>query len=254
VKGASGGFALPLQRNQYVINRATISALALVVLVGLTGATCQARAQAEKTAYPAMAPVNDYLMADEKAEIALARTAAPASISDGAEVMVLGPKGFTTAVKGTNGFLCLVERSWGAATDEPEFWNPKVRSPICFNPPAARTFAPIFLTKTKLVLAGKSKAEIVAATASALDKKALPALEPGAMCYMMSKQQYLNDRGKSWHPHLMFFVAGDAAKSWGADLPGSPVMAAKDPEERATIFMVLAGKWSDGTPGPPIMD
>ena len=228
-------------------------ALAFLVQVVLPGATCQARAQAEKTSYPAMAPLDQYLIPDANSEIALARSAAPASISDGAEVMVLGPKGYTTAVKGTNGFLCLVERSWGAATDDPEFWNPKVRAPICFNPAAARTFAPIFLMKTKLVLAGKSKTEIVEATASALDKKELPALEPGAMCYMMSKQQYLNDRGKSWHPHLMFFVPGDAAKSWGANLPGSPVIAANDPEERVTIFMVLVGKWSDGHAGSAAM-
>jgi hypothetical protein len=164
--------------------------------------------------------------------------------------MVLGPKGYTTAVKGTNGFLCIVERSWGAPTDEPDFWNPKVRAPHCFNPAAAKTFLPIFLMKTKLVLAGKSKAEIVEATASALDKKELPALEPGAMCYMTSKQQYLNDRGKSWHPHLMFFVSGDAAKSWGANLPGSPVLAANDPQERVTIFLILVDNWSDGTPAP----
>jgi len=229
-----------------------IIALAFFVYVVLLGATCEARAQAEKATYPAMAPINEYLIADESSEIALARSAAPASISDGAEVMVLGRKGFTTAVKGTNGFLCVVERSWGAATEAPEFWNPKIRSPICFNPQAARTFARIFLMKTKLVLEGKSKAEIVAATASALDKKELPALEPGAMCYMMSKQQYLNDRGMSWHPHLMVFVSGDAAKSWGADLPGSPLMAANDPEERVTIFMVWVGKWSDGSPAPPM--
>src|SRR5579859_5968300 len=108
--------------------------------------------------------------------------------------------------------------------------------------------------KTSLVLAGKSKAEIVQATASALDKKELPALEPGAMCYMTSKQQYLNDGDMpNWHPHLMFFVSGDAAKSWGADLPGSPVIAANDPEERATIFMVWVHDWSDGTPGPQAM-
>ncbi|MGA7316847.1 MAG: hypothetical protein WBX22_23075, partial [Silvibacterium sp.] len=161
-------------------------------------------------------------------------------------------KGFTTAVKGTNGFLCVVERSWGAATDAPEFWNPKIRSPICFNPQAARTFAGIFLMKTKLVLEGKSKAEIVAATASALDKKELPALEPGAMSYMMSKQQYLNDQGANWHPHLMFFVSGDAVKSWGANLPGSPIMAADDPEERATILMVWVGNWSDGSSALPM--
>jgi hypothetical protein len=215
--------------------------------------TCQARAQAEKTSYPAMALLDQYLIPDGKSEIALARSAAPASISDDAEVMVLGPKGYTTAVKGTNGFLCIVERSWGAATDEPEFWNPKVRAPICFNPPAARTFVPIFLMKTKLVVAGKSKTEIVAATASALDKKELPGLEPGAMCYMLSKQQYLNDRGMSWHPHLMFLIPGDAAKSWGGNLPDSPVIAADDPEERVTIFMVWVGKWSDGTLAPSIV-
>jgi hypothetical protein len=199
-----------------------------------------------------MAPLDRYLIPDKDAEIALARSAAPASISSSAEVMVLGRDGYSSAVKGTNGFLCIVERSWGAATDEAEFWNPKIRAPICFNPAAARTFAQIFLMKTKLVLAGKSKTEIAAATAAALDKRELPALEPGAMCYMMSKQQYLNDRGMSWHPHLMVFVSGDAARSWGADLPSSPVMAANDPEERVTILMVWVGNWSDGTPGPPV--
>ena len=166
--------------------------------------------------------------------------------------MVLGRTGYRTAVKGRNGFLCIVERSWGATTDHPEFWNPKIRGAICFNPPSARSFVPIYLMKTKLVLAGKSKTEIVQATALALDKKELPVLEPGAMCYMMSKDQYLSDQGTSWHPHLMFFIPGDAAKSWGADLPGSPVLATDDPEERVTIMMVPVGTWSDGTLAPPM--
>ena len=230
----------------------SLIALVFLVQVVLPGATRPAAAQAAKASYPAMAPVDQYLIADQNTEIALARSGAPASISDGAEVMVLGRKGFTTAVKGTNGFLCVVERSWGASTDASEFWNPKIRSPICFNPQAARTFARIFLMKTTLVLEGKSKAEIAAATASALDKKELPPLEPGAMCYMMSKQQYLNDEGVSWHPHLMFFVSGDAAKSWGADLPGSPIISANDPEERVTILMVWVGHWSDGSPASPM--
>jgi hypothetical protein len=227
-------------------------ALAFLVQVVIPGTTAEARAQAKKAPYPAMAPLNQYLMPDEKSEIALARSAAPASISDGAEVMVLGRTGYRTVVKGTNGFLCIVERSWGAATDHPEFWNPKIRGPICFNPPSARTFMPIYMMKTKLVLARKSKAEIVQAAASALDKKELPALEPGAMCYMMSKRQYLSDEGMSWHPHLMFFVPGEAAKSWGADLAGSPVLATDDPEERVTIMMVPVGTWSDGTLAPPM--
>jgi hypothetical protein len=166
--------------------------------------------------------------------------------------MVLGREGYRPAVKGSNGFLCLVERSWGAATDDPGFWNPSVRAPICFNPPAAKTVVPLFLMKTTLVLTGASKAAIVQATASALDMGKLHALESGAMCYMMSKQQYLGDGDKGWHPHLMVFVPGHAATSWGGNLPGSPVIAADDPEERLTILMVWVGTWSDGTAAPPI--
>ena len=230
--------------------RRNVKVIAFAFLLQLTfaGVTRPARAQAAITPFPAMAPLDRYLMPDLNSEIALARTAAPASISDEADVMVLGKTGYTTAVNGKNGFLCIVERSWAASTDNPDFWNPKLRAPNCFNPAAARTFVPIVLMKTQLALAGKSKEEIVQATASAFDKKELPTLEPGAMCYMLSKQQYLNDRAAQWHPHLMFFVPGDAAKSWGANLAGSPVIAADDPEEHATIFMVLVGKWSDGTP------
>lgn len=236
------------------MHKSTVKITTLIFLasMAMADATCQARGQAEKVSYAAMAPLDRYLMPDKDSEIALARSAAPASISDRAEVMVLGRNGYATAVQGANGFLCFVERSWGAATDDPEFWNPKVRSPICFNALAAKTFAPVYLMKTKLVLTGKSKAEIVQATDLAFEKKELPTVDPGSMCYMMSKRQYLNDRGMSWHPHLMFFAPGDVARSWGANLPGSPLLAANDPEERTTIFMLWVGEWSDGTPAPPI--
>ena len=229
-----------------------ITALAFAIPILFLWPAC-ARAQAGKAPYPVMAPLDHYLIPDENAEIALARSAGPASISDVAEVMVLRRDGYGMAAKGSNGFVCIVERSWAKPTDDPEFWNPKVRAPHCFNPAASKTFLPIFLKKTELVLAGKSKAQILAATTSALEKNELPALAPGAMVYMMSKQQYLSDDDMSWHPHLMFFVSGDAVKSWGANLPGSPVIAANDPEERVTIFMVLAQTWSDGTPGPSTM-
>jgi len=228
-----------------------IMSLAFVVAIVSSWPAC-ARAQVEKAPYPVMAPLDQYLISDENAEIALARSAAPASISNAAEVMVLRRDGYATAVKGSNGFVCIVERSWANTTDDGQFWNPKVRAPHCFNAPAASTFLPFFLMKSKLVLAGKSKAEIAAAMASALEKKELPALAPGTMVYMMSKQQYLNDTGKSWHPHVMFYASGNAEKSWGANLPGSPVMAAYDHEQRATTFFVLTDDWSDGTPGPPV--
>jgi hypothetical protein len=210
-------------------------------------ASLSAIAQGPKDPYPAMAPLAQYLIADEKSEVALARSAAPPSISDSAEVMVLQRDGYKTVAQGTNGFVCLVERSWGQGTDEAEFWNPKMRAPHCFNAQAAKSFAQIYLLKTKLVLAGKSKPEIAKAVATALDQKELPALEPGAMAYMMSKQQYLNDQGKAWRSHTMFFSPGDMTKSWAADDPNSPVMMVNDPQERVTILLVLADKWSDGT-------
>ena len=231
----------------------TIIAVASLLLLLSTGATIKAEAQAAMAPYPAMAPLDQYLIADKDAEIALARSAAPASISDKADIMVLGRDGYTTAVKGSNGFVCIVERSWASPSDQSGFWNPRMRAPHCFNAAAARSFLAIFLMRTRLALAGKSKTEIIQATTSALDKKQLPALEPGAMVYMMSKQQYLNDTDKSWHPHLMFFAPVDTAKSWGANVPGSPVIAANDPEERVTIFMLWVGKWSDGTPAPSEM-
>ncbi|MGA7244574.1 MAG: hypothetical protein WBX19_15410 [Terracidiphilus sp.] len=230
-------------------NSVTIFVLVVLALAVLPGGIRQARAQADP--YPAMAPLDQYLIPDENAEIALARSAAPASISDGAAVMVLGRQGYTTAVQGKNGFLCYVERSWAKDTDAPDFWNPKMRAPNCFNAVAAGSISPIYLMKTRLVLAGKSKAEIAQAIAAALDKGELPALAPGGMCYMMSKEQYLNDEAHSWHPHLMFYAAGDVAKSWGANLPGSPMIAVNDPQTRVTTFMVVVHSWSDGTPGPP---
>jgi hypothetical protein len=222
-------------------------ASAFLLLAVFVSANGSAQSQTLKTHYAVMAPLEQYLMPSESGEVELARSAAPKSISGEAEVMVLRRDGYVAVAKGGNGFLCLVERSWGAATVEAQFWNPKVRAPHCFNPQAARSFAPIYLMKTKLVMAGRSKREIASALAAAFERKELPALEPGAMCYMMSKRQYLSDRDMSWHPHLMFFVAGDAEKSWGANLDGSPVMASDDPEERVTIFLVWTGKWSDGT-------
>ncbi|HUI42680.1 MAG TPA: hypothetical protein VL523_12000 [Terriglobia bacterium] len=223
-------------------------ALAVFAEIFLASLALGAQAQQAATPYPSMAPLDQYLIQNPNDEIALARSAAPKAISDNAEVMVLGRQGYTTAVKGTNGFVCVVERGWTAEIDNPDFWNPKLRGPICFNAPAARTYLPITLAKTRLVLAGKSKAQMFAAMAAAFDDKELPQLEPGAMCYMLSKEGYLNDRAGHWHPHLMFFVPIAQAKAWGANLEGSPIIGADDPQDRLTIFMVTVAKWSDGTP------
>jgi len=221
---------------------------AAVVMVFMLSTARLVSAQNAKTSYPSMAPVAQYMIASRDAEIALARSAAPESISGDAEVLVLGAHAYESAVKGKNGFVCMVLRSWTAGIDDPDFWNPKVRAPICFNAPAARTYVPFVTKKTELILAGRSKAEMFESIKAGLDKGELPTQEIGAMCYMLSKDGYLGDPVQHWHPHVMFFLPQVKAEAWGAGLAGSPILAGLDPEDRLTVFLIPVGKWSDGTP------
>jgi hypothetical protein len=231
------------------MRRIQVSAITVkkIAMVFLVVTAWPAIAQDVKTPYPNMAPVDQYLMEDREAEIALARSAAPESISRDAEILVLGRHGYESAVKGKNGFVCIVERSWTAPIDDPGFWNPKGRAPLCLNAAAARSYLPRTIRKTDLILAGRTKAQMMEAIVAAINKKELPTMEPGAMCYMLSKQGYLSDRDGHWHPHLMFFVSQADPAAWGADLPGSPIIAFNDTWERLTTFLVPVRQWSDGT-------
>ncbi len=221
----------------------------LTILLTSFALTLMLGAQDAKARYPRMAPMDQYLM-EPKAETTLARSAAPESISRDAEVMVLGRHGYETVAHGKNGFVCMVQRSWTAGIDDPDFWNPKLRAPICFNPPAVRSYLPQTIRKTEWILAGRSKAQMFEDLKTALDKKELPSQESGAMCYMMSKQAYLSDRAGHWHPHLMFFLPLTDSAAWGADLPGSPIIGAKDMQGRLTVFLIPVAQWSDGTDAP----
>lgn len=206
-------------------------------------------AHAQTSPYPRMAPLAQYEMPRE-AEIAMARTAAPASISADAEILVLGSKGYEVAAKGKNGFVCMVQRSFAAGIEFPEFWNPKIRSPICLNAESVRSFLPHLKRKAEWALAGLSKEQIAARINQALASKEFPDFAPGAMCYMMSKQAYLADGDPQWHPHLMWFVPATEAAAWGANLPGSPIVEGTDAPEHLSIFLVPVGRWSDGTVAP----
>jgi len=199
-------------------------------------------------AYRAMAPLAQYQMASPFAEVALARSAAPASISGDAEVMTFGDHGYRTEVKGKNEFVCLVWRSWGAGVDDAEFWNPKIRAPICLNAAAARSVLPNYLERTKWVLAGSSKSDVISRIKAAMAANRFLMPEPGAMCYMMSKQGYLADANGHWHPHLMFFLAHIDAAAWGANLDDSPVFAGQSEPDPVTTFLIPVTQWSDGTP------
>ena len=227
---------------------AVVLGIAFSIIVGAR----EMRSQEAKTKYPHMAPVEEYLITDRNAEIALARSAAPESISKDATVLVLGRRGYETAVEGKNGFVCAVERGWMSPADAPEFWNPKLRGPICFNPQAARSVLPTTYKRTEMVLAGKTAAEIIEGNKALFDRGELPALEPGAMSYMLSKEAYLTDDGGHNLAHLMFYTPPLDGRAWGADLPKSPVMLIPQFKgvQPIDVFIVPVGKWSDGTPAP----
>jgi len=216
-------------------------------------------AAAQSDPYPKMAPVDQYLM-EKNAEMQLARSAAPDSISRDATILVLGRQGYETAVEGKNGFVCMVERGWMGMFDWPEFWSPKVRAADCLNPQAARSILPIVYLRTRMVMAGRSKAEIVSAVKAAFEKKQLSSLESGAMAYMMSKSAYLTDEGDHNGPHLMFYTPVENAKDWGSEAAGSPVVSSpywfisrKEQSQMKglppiLVFIVMVADWSDGTP------
>jgi hypothetical protein len=209
---------------------------------------------ADAVSFPAMAPLTRYQEASAADEIALARSAAPTSISGNAEVLTLGRGGYETAIKGTNGFVCVVERSWARGLADPDFWNPTFRAPTCYNRAAARTVLPRYLERTGWVLAGVSTSEMIARTRAELSANKFKFPEAGAMAYMMSKQTHLSDADGHWHPHMMFYLANTEAAAWGANLAGSPIFAdgatifaqQGSPEPLITFF-VLVTQWSDGT-------
>jgi hypothetical protein len=221
---------------------------ALISLIAFAAAGA-ARAGADKGPYATMAPIEQYLMTNQADEIAQARSAAPPSISNDAGVLILDNHGYETAAKGKNGFVCLVQRAWFSGLDDTEFWNPKGRAPICFNPQGARSVLPAFLKRTSWVLAGATKAEIIDRTKAALAANEIRAPEVGTMSYMLAKNAYHSDRvAGPWHPHLMFFLPRIDVAEWGANVPGSPVMGAGSATEPWTVFFVPVANWSDGTP------
>jgi hypothetical protein len=89
-----------------------------------------------------------------------------------------------------------------------------------------------------MILAGLSKTQVFDGIKAAFAKKELPTAEPGSMCYMMSKEAYLNDRGRHDLAHLM------------SEVPRMDFLVPEDVPEPTTEFIVRVEKWSDGTPAP----
>src|SRR5262249_34323772 len=90
-------------------------------------------AWAQGPQYPSL---TEYMMPRD-AEVALARSAAPATISGRATIKVLTTAGYQVAHDGDNGFVCMVMRGWSAPTYTPApfrelVYDASVRAPICF--------------------------------------------------------------------------------------------------------------------------
>lgn len=245
--------------------------IVLAVCFGAMGAACAPAAQSTPmtqaaagsvpatqpatpaASYPTMAALDQYLAASPAEEIAFARTAAPPSISADADVLVLGRRGYEATVKGKNGFVCFVERSWAAGLDDPEFWNPRIRSPNCFNAPAARTELQQYLKRTEWVLAGQTRQQIAEKTRAAVADQSFKNPEPGSLSFMLSKTGYINDQtGGPWLPHVMFFLPHGQTAAWGAGLEGSPILGQDGGEIESTVLFVPVRRWSDGTAAPPV--
>lgn len=203
--------------------------------------------------YPTMAPVALYMM-PRAAEIEMARSAAPPSISDDATVLVLTKTEYVTAAKGTNGWVCIVGRMWSAGLDDPEFWNPKGRGPACLNPTAVQSVLPFYVARAKWALAGDTRDEIAKKSQAAYADHEFTAPAPGSFALMLSKEGYLNDGvAGPWRPHVMPFVAKDQLGTWAAGFKGSPILSPATATFRSyepVTIVIVAPYWSDGSPAP----
>lgn len=224
----------------------TIALNSLALLISLS-AWPESKSQDSNGPYLHIAPIDQYLIPDRNAEIALARSAAPESISRDAEVMVFGRHGYESAVKGKNGFVCIVDRAWTSDLDYPDFMNPTVREPICFNAAAARSHLPLTFKETEWALAGQTKTQMFESINAAYEKKELPMPEHGGMSYMMSSHTYFGPTDGWGGPHLMFYLPKTDSMAWGGGLPGSPVIVHQDSPEPITTFVIPVAKYSDGT-------
>jgi hypothetical protein len=131
-------------------------------------------------------------------EIALARSAAPASVSASARVLVLTDSGYVTADSGSSGVTCLVDRSWPLSIE-----------PHCYDAEGAATILPMQLRRTELYHRGTVAADVEREIAEGLASGRFRLPRRPALTFMMSAAQVLyDDAGRkvgAWRPHLMLY-------------------------------------------------
>jgi hypothetical protein len=191
----------------------------------------------QSSQYP---PVSEYMMTPE-AELALARSAAPANISNRATIKVLTASGYQVARDGDSGFVCIVMRGSSAPTYTPAqirdlVYDAKLRAPICFNPEAARTVMPYYELRNQLAMQGKTPDQITEGIQAAYAKGVLPKRDGVSFAYMWSADQNLGSFGH-WHPHMMVFCPYYENSMVGGNPFGAPLPLVTD--DAGTPFAVV---------------
>lgn len=166
-------------------------------------------------------------------EVRLARSAAPAHVSDDATVMVLKNGRYLIAAEGSNEVTCIVARS-----------RPGSLEPICYDAEASRTILPIEIRRVELRLAGTSDEEIDRIVSLEIGGGQLKLPVRPALSYMMSSGQILvSDEGRNvgpWLPHLMLYIPYITGADLGLYGPPSMTAAAVFDEGLPTAHVVIA--------------
>lgn len=223
---------MPFEKGDVVnMKRMTLVLVALVISLDAGPIRGQGK-------YP---PIGEYLMPPD-AEIALARTAAPARISDRATIKVLTKAGYEVARQGDNGVVCMVMRGFSAPTYSPAqfrdlVYDPTVHAPICFTPPAARSAMPYYELRTKLAMAGNKPDQIADSLQAAYIKGDLPKRDAVTFAYMWSAHQHLGPGIGSWRPHMMVFAPYSDNAMVGGNEFGSALPQVTD--DAGTPFAVV---------------
>lgn len=213
---------------------------AVLALVCLAGLLCQARPVAGSA--PAGQPLDltPYLL-DPAEEAALALSAGPPNVTAGAALLLLTPEGYARRRAGTNGFVCLVERSWTNATEWANFFDPGIRVPICYNREAAVTILPVYLEKAELAMSGRSPAEIQRVLDAAFRSGRFRAPRATAISYMVSAGQQLGEPAGSFRPHVMLYSPYSTDEDWGDNqMPTDfPLLLMEDGGPHAVVVIPL---------------
>ncbi|MFN8650736.1 MAG: hypothetical protein U0133_02390 [Gemmatimonadales bacterium] len=131
-------------------------------------------------------------------EIALARSAAPPSVSATARIWIFAAGRYTIGDSGTSTVECYVGRSW-----------PRALEPQCFDAEGARTILPLERRISELLHSGASRDSVERHVAAGLAAGTFQLPRRPAMTWMLSAAQELYDDDGSpagaWKPHIMIY-------------------------------------------------